>query len=272
MSVKDEYYRWLNLRYNYSVKTKQSYSHMIRNIDLEHLEHYLLERRSIDKDSTFNLRITALRSFSRFLQEEYPGHELIPRIQRLKSIRSPQKQHHKPYSVKQVQQILNAAKGWRRAALHIALYAGLRQQEIQALDISDVDLENKILTVRKGKGGKYREVAMPRVLIEALTRWMHQRSLFRTEDPALLVSNRNSRVTLSSGAVLRNLSKKLGFRVSWHRCRATYATHLYRRSNDTKLVQGQLGHSSLATTDTYIHMLTDERVDRITRQGDIYNE
>jgi len=272
MALKNEYYYWLQKQYRLSENTKKSYYQQIRKIDLEHLESDLLRIRSTRSDITFNLTIAALRSFAKFMRLEHPENDLIEKIKSLESIRSPRAEPHKPYSSEQVQKILSTAKGWRRVALHIALYSGLRQQEIQALDISDVDLNGGIIVVRSGKGEKRREVAISHKLRHELKRWIQLRSLQDSESESLLISNRGSRPNLQSGGVLLTLSKKVGFKVSWHRCRSTYATMLYTRSKDVKLVQFQLGHSSSQTTDKYIQRSLHEISEQINDIGDIYHE
>ncbi len=266
--IKDEYYSWLQSQYQYTRTTVKNYRQQISKIDLDHLEHDLLRIRTTRSDKTFNLAVTALRSLSRFLKEEYPRHELILRIERVESIRSPRSNSHPPYTSEEVQQILDTARGWRKVALMIALYAGLRQQEIQSLDIKDIT--DGVILVREGKGRKMRHVAIPSKLQEELKRWVQLREL-QDSGESLLITNRGTRPQLQSGSVLQVLSKQVGFRVSWHRCRATYATQLYRRSKDVKLVQHQLGHTNSSTTDRYIQRSLQEVSEQIERIGDIYD-
>ena len=268
--IKEEFKTWLNNQYRYSDKTKKTYLQQLKHLDLNNLESNLLKLRSTKSDKTFNLIIVALRAFSRFLRQEYPKNNLISKIDQLESIRSPRAEPHKPYNQEEVRKILNAAKGWRRVALHIALYAGLRQQEIQSLDLQDIDLENGIITVRSGKGGKRREVAISNILKAELERWIQLRNLQDSNSESLLISNRGSRPNLQSGSVLQILSQNVGFKVSWHRCRSTYATMLYKKSKDVKLVQFQLGHSNSSTTDRYIQRSLSVIKEQINQIGDIY--
>lgn len=268
--LKESYYRWLEQQYEYTAATKTNYQIHIRQIDLEHLESSLLEIRQEKSDKTFNLAVTALRSFASFLEEEYPENEIISKIRRVKSIRSPRSKPYAPYTLSEVRKILDAARGWRRIALLIAMYTGLRRDEIRKLDMDDVDLDTGIITVWEGKGRKMRHVAIPAILRDKLMKWTQLRDLQDVASKSLLISNRGRRPNLQSGGVLKSLSDKVGFKVSWHRCRATYATQLYRRSKDIKLVQRQLGHANSSTTDRYVQRSLNEISGQIQDIGDIY--
>jgi len=270
--MKEEYYRWLQKQYMYSKNTKKAYWNRIRNLDLDNLENNMLRIRSTKSDKTFNLTVVALKCFSGFLQQEYPESNLIQKIDALERIKSPRAEPHKPYTSDEVQKILRTAKGWRKTALYVALYSGLRQQEIESLDTGDINLDSGIIIVRSGKGGKRREVAISRIIKLELERWIQLRQLQDSSSKALLISNRGTRANLRSGAVLKNLSEQVGFKISWHRCRSTYATMLYSKSKDVKLVQFQLGHTNSSTTDRYIHRSLKEIQTQINQIGDIYHE
>ena len=272
--MKEKYRVWLFNRYEYSIQTKRTYWYLIHAMDLDNLDSYLLQQRQNDKDSTFNLRIAALRNFCEFLSQMGYGNDFVAKVHSLRPIRSPSKVHHKPYSKREVGKILANATGWQRVALHVALYSGLRKNEIRRLNLEDVILDQKKLIVRKGKGGKYREVVITTELESAIRRWLVQRESIEVIPDELgnplIVTSRRKRPNFSSGNVFQKLNRKIGFKVSLHRCRATYATFLYLKTKDTKLIKDQLGHASLETTDAYIHSLIENHIKTITELGDIY--
>jgi integrase len=268
----------LESNYKFSPRTKKSYRLIVKNTDLENLERYILKLHNKLANKTFNLHISALRHFNKFLEKQYPGNELIERINDLERTKVTNVNSHKPYSAEEVQKILSTVKGWRKSALSIALYAGLRQSEIALLNYDDVDLNDGHIIVREGKGKKSRNVAISSFLIKELEKWkqfydLNINSIKKDNiGQPFLFSRQGSRPVISSGNVLKGLSDELGFKVNWHRCRATFATHLYQKTKDVKLVQYQLGHSNSSTTDIYIQHSLQEIKNQITKIGDIYEK
>ncbi len=274
MDRKKEYQKWLAMKYNLTNTTKKNYYQMLKNLDLENLGDELLQLRMNKSDKTFNLTIAALKSFMAFLKERIPQDPLIQKIDSFETISSPRSRPHKPYQIEQVKSIMRNATGWRRTALAIALYAGLRQNEIRKLNVDDIDMDEGIIRVVEGKGRKSREVPIGGELYRILEEWLQFRTLNTVKrdqygDP-LLFSRKSKRPVLSSGGIMKNLSDEVGFRISWHRCRATYATRLYQMTKDVKLVQHQLGHSTSATTDRYIQLSLQEIRTTINKIGEMY--
>ncbi len=272
MDLKEQYILWLQKNPNLSENTKKTYARLMGRIDIDHLENSLLGIRDHLSDKTYNLVITVLRSFADFLELHYPEHSLIWRIRNLHSIRHPRSQPHEPYSPSEVRRILKHARGWLRMAVCLGLYAGLRRNEIRLLDLSHVDMKNRKITVWHGKGGKSRTIPISRPLQQELERWLAFRTSVPdgTDDKPLLITSRGTRPHLDSGTVLRGLSRASGIQVSWHRLRSTFATQLFRKTLDLKLVQSLLGHSSSVVTDRYIQRSFEELQQKIDRIGDIY--
>lgn len=271
MNLKEIYFTWLSQQYTWSDATRKSYQSSLSKLDLSSSSSLLQSLgtlRKSQRDKTYNLRIVALRSLVKCLQEQQIDHELIQTINSLKKIKNEHVESHPPYSDLEVQKILAKSSGWRNQAIWIALNTGLRKSEIQSLNVSDVDLDNGWIHVRQGKGNKSRSVAI--MDASKLTRWKKFRDLANVSGQHWLFTNRGSRPSMYSGSIFKVLSKKLGFAVKLHRCRATYGTKLYLKSNDQKLVQLQLGHSKSSTTDIYIQMSKEEISKRMRSVGGLY--
>jgi integrase/recombinase XerD len=160
--------------------------------------------------------------------------------------------------------------------LHIALDAGLRVSEICNLEIRDLilDRENASLIVRDGKGHKKRGVRIGESLREHLEAFLTWKE--RVEEPTtgcapLLTSSRSGNRPLTRTAVFRIFkanAKAVGLpsRFSIHSCRHTYASLLYRASKyNIRLVQKQLGHSSIQTTQIYADVLSEDAAVAVAR-------
>jgi site-specific recombinase XerD len=143
----------------------------------------------------------------------------------------------------------------------LALSTGLRVMEISLLTYGDVSLREDLcaLLVRRGKGGKRRLVRFNgafRRHYEEYVAWKRQAGEpAGAEDPLVRSSNSGSRMTTRGieKAFKRTAARAgLSSHYSIHCLRHTYACELYRASGyNLRLVQKQLGHSQIATTQVY---------------------
>ncbi|MCX6094257.1 MAG: site-specific integrase [Candidatus Bipolaricaulota bacterium] len=159
----------------------------------------------------------------------------------------------------------NPVRDW--AILHVALDSGLRVSEICALELRDVLLDplHAALIVRDGKGGKKRGVKMGTALRDHLAQFMAWKAGVGepTLNPSpLFVSARGGALTRTAVyRIFRGCADDAGIpdRFSIHSCRHTYASMLYRASSfNLRLVQKQLGHRSIQTTQIYADVLNED--------------
>ncbi|MCX6091974.1 MAG: tyrosine-type recombinase/integrase [Candidatus Bipolaricaulota bacterium] len=155
------------------------------------------------------------------------------------------------------------------AILHVALDTGLRVSEICALQLRDVILDagHASLIVRDGKGGKRRGVKLGTALQEHLSlfvAWKESMGESLAPGAPLFVSSRDGALTRTAVyRVFRACADAVGIpaRFSIHSCRHTYASMLYRASSfNLRLVQKQLGHRSIQTTQIYADVLDEDAV------------
>ena len=133
-----------------------------------------------------------------------------------------------------------------RALVELVYSAGLRSAEAVGLDLGDVDFEQELVHVRRGKGGKERVVPLGEEAAHWVARYLHDaRPALARADPALFVSARGKRLDTST---LRRLAPHP------HRLRHAFATHLLEGGADLRTIQELLGHSSLSTTQVYSHV------------------
>ena len=144
-----------------------------------------------------------------------------------------------------------------RAVLELLYAAGLRVGELVALDLGDVQLDERLLRVR-GKGRKERLVPFGRQARLALTEYLPVRAGWRRDRPAahdaLFVNRRGGR--LSDRSVRRILDAAVSRTADLHHLhphalRHAFATHLLEAGMDLRVIQELLGHSSLSTTQVY---------------------
>jgi integrase/recombinase XerD len=143
-----------------------------------------------------------------------------------------------------------------RAILETLYAAGLRISELTALDVDDIDLEDR--TIRCiGKGSKERIVPIGKVAAAAIDRYLRQArpALARARSGhAVFLNVRGDRLTRQGCWKLLKKYVSLARirrRISPHTLRHSFATHLLDGGADVRAVQELLGHASVSTTQVY---------------------
>lgn len=152
----------------------------------------------------------------------------------------------------------------RNRALIELLYAtGLRVTELVSLPHASAKGDPRTLFV-KGKGGRERLVPLSDPAREAMAAWLKFRDADeKMEASPWLFPSRTPSKPLSRQSVflmLKSLAKVAGVApetVSPHVLRHAFATHLLARGADLRSIQSLLGHSDVATTEIYTHVLED---------------
>jgi site-specific recombinase XerD len=134
-----------------------------------------------------------------------------------------------------------------RALVELVYSAGLRSAEAVGLDLADVDFEQELVHVRRGKGGKERVVPLGEEAALWLARYLRdgRPALAKGANDALFLSARGRRLDTST---LRRIVPHP------HRLRHAFATHLLEGGADLRTIQELLGHRSLSTTQVYSHV------------------
>jgi site-specific recombinase XerD len=134
-----------------------------------------------------------------------------------------------------------------RALVELVYSAGLRSAEAVGLDLGDIDFEQELVHVRRGKGAKDRVVPLGEQAAHWLARYLRDArpELATGAENALFISARGRRLDTST---LRRLVPHP------HRLRHAFATHLLEGGADLRTIQELLGHSSLSTTQVYSHV------------------
>lgn len=215
---------------------------------------------------TRNLRLTAIRSFFRFVSFEEPAASAL--IQRVLAI--PTKRHEKRQidflTRTEIDAMLAApdATTWLgcrdRTLLLLAVQTGLRLSELVSLDRASIQLAAPAHVRCVGKGRKERCTPLPSATQEELKTWLKQP--VRRDGEALFPSLHGDR--LSPDAVQALLAKYVRIasercpslaskRVSPHVLRHSAAMELLQAGVDCSVIALWLGHESIETTQTYLH-------------------
>ncbi len=188
------------------------------------------------------------------------------------------KEEVRPLSPAQVKVFLKAVEGERLGPMFVlAITTGLRQGEILGLKWEDVDLDERVVRVRrtlsldgrrvvfappKTQKGR-RSIGLTDRAVSSLRRHRALQSREKAswpEDLGLVFPNKEGRPRSSRGyltEVLRDVLKAAGLpEIRFHDLRHTCATLLLSKNIHPKIVQEMLGHATISITlDTYSHVM-----------------
>jgi integrase/recombinase XerD len=229
-------------------------------------------------------RLSAIKQLYRFAFEE--GWRTDNPAQR---IAGPGRSRRLPgtLSTTEVERLLHAARDHGRSAaerrrntcLMELLYAtGMRVSELVSLPLEAARGDPRLLLIR-GKGGKERMVPLSPPARESLRAWLSDLDAQAAQDraagrpasrflfPSRGRSGHLTRVRFYT--LIKEMAQRAGIapaRVTPHRLRHAFATHLLENGADLRTIQTLLGHADIATTEIYTHVL-EERLRQLVEDN-----
>jgi integrase/recombinase XerC len=132
------------------------------------------------------------------------------------------------------------------------------------LSVDDLSLEERLLLVRSGKGGKQRTVPLSRTMVEELQSWLKLRLAYVAAGEKAVLINLGGRKASGRRMTDRSLRKilnahyrRLGFPRRYygaHMLRHTAGTRFYKTSRDLHATARLLGHANVNTSTIYAKM------------------
>jgi integrase/recombinase XerD len=167
-----------------------------------------------------------------------------------------------------------------RAIIAIFYGCGLRRSEGKQLNITDVDLQRRVLFVRKGKGNKQRYVPIANKHLHDIKDYIEQgREWFlyshadrynhvangkpyekkaAADDAAFFISQNGNRMDeFYQRLAQMKLRAAITKPITLHGLRHSIATHLLQSGMDIEEIAKFLGHSSLVSTQIYTHIINE---------------
>jgi integrase len=155
----------------------------------------------------------------------------------------------------------------------LMLLAGLRKSEVLKLILKDIDFGQRTLTVREGKGGYQRVVAISATGLQELISYLNKERPAGCSDRVFLVMKGQHKGQPLTVAALDTIieyhrvkANTLG--VQCHRLRHTCFTRLRQGGMSLEALQAQAGHRSIATTGVYLHLCPKELQQEYLRISD----
>lgn len=247
-NTKDEYYSRVKSYQNHYNKPATE----LGEEDIREFLHYLTTEKKLASAS-----VNTYNSALRFLY----GVTLNTKLN-LRQIPRHRKQRKFPdiLTREEIQTLLDACDNLRDKCILMTLYgAGLRISEVAALKVSDIDSNKMQLFIRNAKGSKDRYALLSQANLDILrTYW----KAFRPKE-WLFYSRNNTGTHMTARAVSNLFHKyvskaKITKNVTVHTMRHSFATHLLESGTSVFHIKQLLGHSDIASTCFYLHLLKIE--------------
>ena len=214
-------------------------------------------RKGIISQSHIHSNLLAIRIFFEYLQR-------IGKIKRnpyTLKVKSPTRNQRNILTQEEIKTLYKTAQNLEEIILlHLCYGCGLRRSEAQDLNIKDVNFEQKLLFVRKGKGKKRRVIPLTEKITTDLQDYYKQNEFYRNENQeSFLINIQGNRITGTS--LYENFKKLLqktkintsDKNICLHSLRHSIATHLLENEMSIEMVRNFLGHQNLKTTQIYTY-------------------
>ncbi|MGE7667168.1 site-specific tyrosine recombinase/integron integrase [Ureibacillus composti] len=208
------------------------------------------------KPRSIHIKLSALKSFYQYCLEE----KIVNKNPTL-NVYSPKIDDSLPrYLSKRQLALLQelTRNNIRDRAMVETLYAtGVRISELLNIRLEDVKWETRQILIRKGKGNKERFVLFSYECLERLKTYLD----YRKCNSVFLFSNwyGGQLSTVFVDTLFRKFSKELGFKVTPHTLRHTFAAHLAEKNMPQSYIQELLGHVNINTTHIYTRLMENAR-------------
>jgi integrase/recombinase XerD len=201
------------------------------------------------KPSTINLYFAAIKQFY-LMHDDEIEFPYLPVNNKLPYYLTPD-------DILQILSIIHNLKHY--AMISLCFYCMLRASELVNLNDSDVDLKNLMLRIREGKGGKDALVPISPDCAEILKQYLAIRPHVVLKDGSIPFFptdfyNRWERRDLYRMFVIYKKKAEININGGTHLLRHSAATILLNNGADLLTVKTLLRHSSLSTTEKYIHL------------------
>ncbi|QQV02459.1 MULTISPECIES: tyrosine-type recombinase/integrase [Chryseobacterium] len=160
-------------------------------------------------------------------------------------IKAPKSEERKVFTNEEIKKLYAKSSKLQVIILHLCYACGLRRTEAVNLLLKDIDLENNLLYIRKGKGKKRRVIPFTRQVQKDIKDF-----IFSNEKGEYLLNITAERIYIE----FKYLLKKTGLNnqgFTLHCLRHTIATQLLEQGMELEKVRDFLGHEYLGTTQIY---------------------
>ena len=254
----------------YRIDLRQYFEYVcVDEPDKEKIEEYITHLHKSYKQKTVKRKIASIKAFYNYLEEteiiaESPFRKIKVKFKETVTLPRIIPREEIEKLLNHMYQCLNendkvSHKHMLRdvAVIEVFFATGARVYEISNIREDSINLNTGLIRLM-GKGGKERYVQISNTsILEVLKKYYDENEQAIKKSGYFFVNNRESRYTEQSiRLMLKKYTKQAGIErnITPHMFRHSFATYLIEEGVDVSCVQQILGHSSIKTTQIYIHI------------------
>lgn len=260
----------------YRIDLRQYFEYVcVDEPDKEKIEEYITHLHKSYKQKTVKRKIASIKAFYNYLEEteiiaESPFRKIKVKFKETVTLPRIIPREEIEKLLNHMYQCLNendkvSHKHMLRdvAVIEVFFATGARVYEISNIREDSINLNTGLIRLM-GKGGKERYVQISNTsILEVLKKYYDENEQAIKKSGYFFVNNRESRYTEQSiRLMLKKYTKQAGIErnITPHMFRHSFATYLIEEGVDVSCVQRILGHSSIKTTQIYIHIAAKNRL------------
>lgn len=242
----------------------------------EAIEQYITELHKKYKQKTIKRKIASIKAFYSYLEEEelveqnpfrkikvkFKETIILPRIIPLEEIK--QLLNYIYVSLSSLSGIQYKHTLRDAAVIEVFFATGARVYEISNIRVENINLNSGLIRIM-GKGGKERYIQISNTaVLDILRKYYAENEPEIKKSGYFFINNRGNRYTEQSiRLMLKKYTLKAGIqrKITPHMFRHSFATYLIEEGVDVSCVQQILSHSSIKTTQIYIHVAAKKQAD-----------
>lgn len=261
----------------YRIDLRQYFEYVcVDEPDKEKIEEYITHLHKSYKQKTVKRKIASIKAFYNYLEEteiiaESPFRKIKVKFKETVTLPRIIPREEIEKLLNHMYQCLNendkvSHKHMLRdvAVIEVFFATGARVYEISNIREDSINLNTGLIRLM-GKGGKERYVQISNTsILEVLKKYYDENEQAIKKSGYFFVNNRESRYTEQSiRLMLKKYTKQAGIErnITPHMFRHSFATYLIEEEVDVSCVQRILGHSSIKTTQIYIHIAAKKQAE-----------
>lgn len=261
----------------YRIDLRQYFEYIcVDEPDKEKIEEYVTHLHKSYKQKTIKRKIASIKAFYNYLEEteiiaESPFRKIKVKFKETVTLPRIIPREEIEKLLNHMYQCLNENdKASRKfmlrdvAVIEVFFATGARVYEISNIRDDSINLNTGLIRLM-GKGGKERYVQISNTsILEVLKKYYDENEQSIKKSGYFFVNNRESRYTEQSiRLMLKKYTKQAGIErnITPHMFRHSFATYLIEEGVDVSCVQQILGHSSIKTTQIYIHIAAKKQAE-----------
>lgn len=261
----------------YRIDLRQYFEYIcVDEPDKEKIEEYVTHLHKSYKQKTVKRKIASIKAFYNYLEEteiiaESPFRKIKVKFKETVTLPRIIPREEIEKLLNHMYQCLNENdKASRKfmlrdvAVIEVFFATGARVYEISNIRDDSINLNTGLIRLM-GKGGKERYVQISNTsILEVLKKYYDENEQSIKKSGYFFVNNRESRYTEQSiRLMLKKYTKQAEIErnITPHMFRHSFATYLIEEGVDVSCVQQILGHSSIKTTQIYIHIAAKKQAE-----------